>query len=92
MRFMLPKRLGTLSGAVPGGSWGLLGAILGRPGRQLGAKLAPKRAPEAHKNDLENGLIFHYTLETFLLGFSWIFDRRMDVDGSYLAWLHPRMA
>ena len=25
-------------------------------------------------------------------GFSWILDRRMDVDGSYLAWLRPSMA
>ena len=54
VRFVLPEHLGTVSDAVPGDSWALLGAVLGRPGRQLGAKLAPKRAPEAHKNDLEN--------------------------------------
>ena len=27
-----------------------------------------------------------------LIHFQWILDRRMDVDGSYLAWLRPRMA
>ena len=54
VRFALPEGLGAVSGAVLGGSWALLGAVLGCPGRQLGAKLAPKRAPEADKNDLEN--------------------------------------
>ena len=54
VRFALPEGLGAVSGAVLGGSWALLGAVLGRPGRQLAAKLAPKRAPEAHKNDIEN--------------------------------------
>ena len=54
VRFALPEGLGAVSGAVLGGSWALLGAVLGCPGRQLGAKLASKRAPEAHKNDLEN--------------------------------------
>ena len=54
VRFALPEGLGAVSGAVLGGSWALLGAVLACPGRQLGAKLAPKRAPEADKNDLEN--------------------------------------
>ena len=48
MRFVLPERLGTVSG----GSWALLGAVLDRA--ELGAKLAPKSVPEAPKNDLEN--------------------------------------
>ena len=52
--FALPEGLGTVWGTVLGGSWALLGAVLGCPGRQLGAKLAPKRAPEADKNALEN--------------------------------------
>ena len=54
MRFALPEGLGAVSGAVLGGSWALLDAVLACPGRQLGAKLAPKRAPEADKNDHEN--------------------------------------
>ena len=48
------KAVRSVSGAVSGGSWALLGVVLGRPGRQLGAKMAPKRAPEADKNVLEN--------------------------------------
>ena len=59
----LLKALGAASGAVLGGSWALLGAILGRPGRQLGVKLAPKRAPEAHNNDLEKGTHFPHPQE-----------------------------
>ena len=51
---VFPRALKTVSVAVLGGSWPLLGALLGRLGRQLEAKLGPKRAPEAHKNDLEN--------------------------------------
>ena len=39
------RRSWTLSGALER-LWGLLG-------RQVGAKLGPKRAPEAHKNQLE---------------------------------------
>ena len=54
VRFALPEGLGAVSGAVLGGSWALLGAVLACPGGHLGAKLAPKRAPEADKNDLEN--------------------------------------
>ena len=47
----------------------LLGAILDRPGRQLGAKLVRKRAPEAHINDLKNWVPFGYPL-AFFFGFS----------------------
>ena len=54
VRFALPEGLGAVSGAVLGGSWALLGAVLACPGRQLGAKLVPKRALEADKNDHEN--------------------------------------
>ena len=62
MRFALPEGLGAVSGAVLGGSWALLGAVLGCPGRQLGAKLVPKRAPEADKNDLDNWALFGHPL------------------------------
>ena len=44
----------SVSGAVSGVSWALLGAVLGRPGRQFGAKMASKRAPEADEHALEN--------------------------------------
>ena len=54
VRFALPEGLGTVSGAVAGGSWPVLGGVFGRPGRQLGAKIASKRTPEADKNAHEN--------------------------------------
>ena len=54
VRSSLPKGPRAVSGAVLGGSWALLGAVLACPGRQHGAKLASKRAPEADKNDLDN--------------------------------------
>ena len=70
VRFSLPEGLGAVSGAVLGGSWALLGAVLGCPGRQLGAKLAPERAPEVDKNDLENWALFGHPLEPPFSGFS----------------------
>ena len=55
----LPRALETVSVAVPGGSWPLVAAFLGRLGRQLGAKLAPKKAPEAHKMILKIKCFFN---------------------------------
>ena len=54
MPFALPEGLGIVSGFVMGAAWALLGAVLGCPGDQLGAKLASKTTAEADKNDLEN--------------------------------------
>ena len=59
----------SVSGAVLGSSWALLGAVLGRPGRQLGTKMASKRAPEADQNALENGTLFRQPLAPPFLWF-----------------------
>ena len=68
----------SVSGAVLGSSWALLGAVLGCPGRQLGAKLAPKRAPEAEENDFENWSLFGHPLARPFSGFSWILGANMS--------------
>ena len=78
MRSALPEGLRAVWGAVLGGSWALLGAVLACPGRQLGAKLAPKRAPEADKNDLENWTLFGHPLAPPFFVFSWILGANMS--------------
>ena len=51
-----------LSWNVLGRSWALLGAVLGCPAGQLGAKLASKKAAEADKTDLENYALYRRAL------------------------------
>ena len=80
----LPRAHETVLGAVPGGSWALFGSVLGRPGLQLGAKLAPKTAPEAHKNDLESALHFRSPLKHFFSEFP-----RISTPNMGPCW-HPR--
>ena len=74
VRFALPESLGAVSGAVVGGCWALLGAVLGCPGRQLAAKLAP----EADKHDLENWALFGHPLAPPFSGFSCILVANMS--------------
>ena len=52
-------------GAVSGGSWALLGVVLGHPGRPLGAKLAPKKAQETDHKDVENRTFFDILWHAF---------------------------
>ena len=76
MRFALPEGLGAVSGAVLGGSWALLGAVLACLGRQLGAKLDPKRQkvdPKTFQNrsqDAQNDLNMYEIIPISMLGAS----------------------